>query len=68
VTELQREILAPGQRSLPRPVRLVSSDAELAPWGPLLGWELLASVTSVDVAAGRLFEPHMDAQAILANN
>lgn len=29
-------------------------------------WELLASVTSVDVAAGRVFEPHVDAQAILA--
>jgi alkylation response protein AidB-like acyl-CoA dehydrogenase len=29
-------------------------------------WELLASVASVDVAAGRIFEPHLDAQAILA--
>lgn len=29
-------------------------------------WELLASVSAVDVAAGRIFEPHMDAQAILA--
>lgn len=29
-------------------------------------WELLASVASVDVAAGRVFEPHLDAQAILA--
>jgi hypothetical protein len=29
-------------------------------------WELLASVSAVDVAAGRVFEPHMDAQAILA--
>ena len=28
-------------------------------------WELLASVASVDVAAGRIFEPHLDAQAIL---
>lgn len=28
-------------------------------------WELLASVSAVDVAAGRVFEPHMDAQAIL---
>ncbi|MDI3194035.1 hypothetical protein QK290_05620 [Pseudarthrobacter sp. AL07] len=29
-------------------------------------WELLASVSAVDVAAGRVFEPHVDAQAILA--
>jgi alkylation response protein AidB-like acyl-CoA dehydrogenase len=29
-------------------------------------WELLASVTAVDVAAGRVFEPHLDAVAILA--
>ncbi|MCO4238258.1 acyl-CoA dehydrogenase family protein [Pseudarthrobacter raffinosi] len=29
-------------------------------------WELLASVAAVDIAAGRVFEPHMDAQAILA--
>jgi alkylation response protein AidB-like acyl-CoA dehydrogenase len=29
-------------------------------------WELLASVSAVDVAAGRVFEPHMDALAILA--
>jgi len=29
-------------------------------------WELLASVTSVDVAAGRVLEPHLDAVAILA--
>lgn len=29
-------------------------------------WELLASVAAVDVAAGRVFEPHLDAQAILA--
>jgi alkylation response protein AidB-like acyl-CoA dehydrogenase len=29
-------------------------------------WELLASVTAVDVAAGRIFEPHLDALAILA--
>lgn len=29
-------------------------------------WELLASVAGVDVAAGRVFEPHLDAQAILA--
>lgn len=28
-------------------------------------WELLASVTAVDVAAGRILEPHMDAAAIL---
>ena len=28
-------------------------------------WELLASVTAVDVAAGRVFEPHLDALAIL---
>ena len=79
---------------------MVSADAELAQWGPLLDsvssatgdvpallslardagsswpkpgdgqtgllWELLASVASVDVAAGRVFEPHLDAQAILA--
>jgi alkylation response protein AidB-like acyl-CoA dehydrogenase len=30
-------------------------------------WELLASVSAVDVAAGRVFEPHMDALAILAH-
>ena len=29
-------------------------------------WELLASVSGVDVAAGRIFEPHLDALAILA--
>ena len=29
-------------------------------------WELLASVTAVDVAAGRAIEPHLDASAILA--
>lgn len=31
-------------------------------------WELLASVTAVDVAAGRIFEPHLDALAILAQS
>ena len=83
-----------------RPVRLISTQAELAGAVPLLDsvasaagdvpallllaqdpggnwpqpggghtarlWELLASVSAVDVAAGRVFEPHMDAQAILA--
>ena len=29
-------------------------------------WEFLASVTAVDVAAGRVLEPHLDALAILA--
>ncbi len=29
-------------------------------------WEILASVTAVDVAAGRVLEPHLDAAAILA--
>lgn len=29
-------------------------------------WELLASVTAVDVAAGRVFEPHLDALAIIS--
>ncbi|MEO3931733.1 acyl-CoA dehydrogenase family protein [Micrococcaceae bacterium Sec7.4] len=29
-------------------------------------WEILASVTAVDVAAGRAIEPHLDAAAILA--
>nr|WP_307362682.1 acyl-CoA dehydrogenase family protein [Pseudarthrobacter niigatensis] len=29
-------------------------------------WELLASVAAVDVAAARVFEPHLDAVAILA--
>lgn len=29
-------------------------------------WEILASVTAVDVAAGRAVEPHLDASAILA--
>lgn len=29
-------------------------------------WEILASVTAVDVAAGRILEPHLDAAAILA--
>lgn len=28
-------------------------------------WETLASVTAVDVAAGRIFEPHLDAAAII---
>ena len=28
-------------------------------------WEILASVTAVDVAAGRILEPHLDAAAIL---
>lgn len=89
-----------GQRSFPRPVRLVSAETDLARFGALfdavssaagdvpallalagdagsswpqpgggqtgLLWELLASVASVDVAAGRIFEPHLDAQAILA--
>ncbi|MDR7157993.1 acyl-CoA dehydrogenase family protein [Arthrobacter sp. BE255] len=31
-------------------------------------WELLASVTAVDVATGRIFEPHLDALAILAQS
>ena len=31
-------------------------------------WELLASVAAVDVAAGRIFEPHLDALAILAQS
>ncbi|MCU1518870.1 MAG: hypothetical protein JWQ75_3591 [Pseudarthrobacter sp.] len=31
-------------------------------------WELLASVAAVDVAAGRIFEPHLDAVAILAQS
>lgn len=29
-------------------------------------WELLASVTAVDIAAGRVLEPHLDALAILS--
>jgi hypothetical protein len=29
-------------------------------------WEILASVTAIDVAAGRAIEPHLDASAILA--
>jgi alkylation response protein AidB-like acyl-CoA dehydrogenase len=83
-----------------QPVRLVSTQTELAWTVPLLDavasaagdvpallalardagsnwplpgggqtahvWELLASVAAVDVAAGRVFEPHMDALAILA--
>jgi hypothetical protein len=31
-------------------------------------WELLASVAAVDVAAARIFEPHLDALAILAQS
>lgn len=31
-------------------------------------WENLASVSAVDVAAGRIFEPHLDAVAILAQS
>ena len=31
-------------------------------------WEQLASVAAVDVAAGRIFEPHLDALAILAQS
>lgn len=31
-------------------------------------WELLASVAAVDVAAARVFEPHLDALAILAQS
>jgi hypothetical protein len=31
-------------------------------------WELLASVAAVDVAAGRILEPHLDALAILAQS
>ena len=45
-------------RAWPQPGR--GSTAEL--------WELLASVTAVDVAAGRIFEPHLDALAILAQS
>jgi alkylation response protein AidB-like acyl-CoA dehydrogenase len=90
----------PEQRSFPRPVRLVSAEADLARYGALLHavsaaagdvpallalagdagnswpkpghgqtgllWELLASVAGADVAAGRIFEPHLDALAILA--
>lgn len=100
MTDRKPHAVTSGQRSLPRPVRLVSGDPELAPWGGMLSavsssrgdvpalltlagklgsscpepgagqtgllWELLASVASVDVAAGRVFEPHLDAQAILA--
>jgi alkylation response protein AidB-like acyl-CoA dehydrogenase len=29
-------------------------------------WEILASVTAVDIAAGRVLEPHLDAAAVLA--
>ena len=43
-------------RTAPRPAE--GSTAQL--------WELLASVTAVDVAAGRVLEPHLDAVAILA--
>lgn len=32
----------------------------------VLLWELLASVSAVDVAAGRIFEPHLDALAIIS--
>ncbi|HSN35671.1 MAG TPA: acyl-CoA dehydrogenase family protein [Arthrobacter sp.] len=32
----------------------------------VLLWEILASVTAVDVAAGRAIEPHLDAAAILS--
>jgi hypothetical protein len=93
---------ANAERSLPRPVRLVSAESELAQYNGLLDavssaagdapallalareagtswpkpgqgqtgllWELLASVASVDVGAGRIFEPHLDAQAILAQS
>lgn len=34
--------------------------------GTALLWELLATVAAIDVAAARVFEPHLDALAILA--
>ena len=51
---------------------LLSLTADAGSWAPAPGtgrtaflWELLASVTAVDVAAGRILEPHLDAAAIL---
>lgn len=52
---------------------LLAIAGELGQTAPMPGegstaklWELLASVTAVDVAAGRVLEPHLDALAILA--
>jgi len=54
---------------------LISIAEEIGRTAPMPGegntaklWELLASVTAVDVAAGRVLEPHLDALAILAQS
>ncbi|MDI2034683.1 acyl-CoA dehydrogenase family protein [Paenarthrobacter nitroguajacolicus] len=54
---------------------LISIAREIGHTAPMPGegstaklWELLASVTAVDVAAGRVLEPHLDALAILAQS
>ncbi|MEO5994216.1 MAG: acyl-CoA dehydrogenase family protein [Arthrobacter sp.] len=53
-------------------LELAKSAAETAP-NPGEGrtaflWEMMASVTAVDIAAGRVIEPHLDAAAILAQS
>ena len=55
---------------VPALLKLATAAADIAPLPgggrtPFL-WEILASVTAVDVAAGRAIEPHLDATAIRA--
>src|SRR6476469_3925326 len=64
------EAAAAGVGDVPALLALAKDLGETAP-KPGSGrtaflWEILASVTAVDVAAGRILEPHLDAAAILA--
>src|SRR6478752_5803519 len=64
------EAAAAGVGDVPALLALAKDLGETAP-KPGSGrtaflWEILASVTAVDVAAGRVLEPHLDAAAILA--
>ncbi|MGO4121099.1 hypothetical protein [Arthrobacter sp. YAF16] len=59
-----------GVGDVPALLALAKDAGECAPkpgaGNTALLWEILASVTAVDVAAGRILEPHLDAAAILA--
>ena len=68
-----RPLLAAAQAAagdVPALLDLAKATARTAPkpgeGNTALLWEILASVTAVDVAAGRVLEPHLDAAAILA--
>ncbi|QDW28555.1 hypothetical protein FFF93_001165 [Arthrobacter sp. KBS0702] len=64
------ETAAAGVGDVPALLALAKDLGETAPkpgsGRTALLWEILASVTAVDVAAGRILEPHLDAAAILA--